>query len=150
MNAALKPQLLVAPRELSLNGVCRYHIDGHLLCMDVEEIANNRNGDNTSGSLSLEVWALAQPYSGGDFSGYQLASVALGALQGQSCFRQQQFAQPLQSPVEGSWYLVMMLREWGGSSFITRDFINFPQPVKAEYKLTLSLDGMPIIYRGRQ
>ena len=148
MSAALQyPIQPVVSKELSLNGVCRYHIDGFTLVMDVEEIANNRNAGNTSGTLALEMWALAEPYQGGAFSGHQVAGCVIGEVKGQHRVRHFHHTQNLQTPGEGSWYLVMMLREWDCGTYVTRDWITFPETVKAHYRLTLSIDGMPAIVR---
>lgn len=148
MSATLRSDPLVQVKPLSLNGTCSYSINGEQLVLNVEEVANNRPADNTSGSLSLEMWALPEPYRGGDFGGCQVAAVDLGALHGQRVYRQLQFSLPLQTPGVGTWYMVMMLREWDNGSYLTRDYINFPEAVKAQYKITLSLDGVPVIYRS--
>ena len=130
-------------KPLVLNGISTYRIDNETLHIDVEEVINNRAQDNTSGTLSLEMWALSQPYEGGDFSGSQLASVSLGVLPGQHSLKNSRYALPLCMPEEGRWYLALMLREWHAGAFVTRDFVSFPQPVRAHYALVLSLDDAP-------
>lgn len=147
MNAAIQSYPMTDSKPLSLNGICSYHINGEQLGMDVEEIFNNRSAGNTSGTLSLEMWALPSPYQGGDFSGHQIAAVTLGELEGQRCYRRLSYALPLQNPAEGNWYLVMMLREWDCGGFITRDYVNFPEVLRAQSRIVLSLDGVPMIYR---
>ncbi|MFK4753187.1 hypothetical protein [Oceanobacter antarcticus] len=126
-------------KELALNGVCSYHIEGETLYLDVAEVASRRNADSASGELALEIWALEAPYTGGNFSGYLIASQPLGSLSGQHCFRNCSATLPMQMPTEGVWTLVLMLRESTGSSLVTRDYINFSQQVLAECKMTLSL-----------
>lgn len=147
MTAMLQSYPISTFKELSLNGVCSYHINGEWLGMDVEEIFNNRDNGNTSGTLSLEIWALPAPYEGGAFSGCALAATTLGELRGQRCYRQLRLTLPLQNPAEGSWHIVMMLREWDGGAYVTRDYINFPETLTARSRIVLSLDGLPIIYR---
>ena len=134
-------------KPLSLNGTCAYHIENETIHLDVEEIANNRDSGNTSGTLSVEMWALSAPYSGGDFSGYQVAAMELGELNGQHRLNNCHYAMTIRTPGEGQWYLALMLREWSNGGYVTRDFVGFPQPIKAHYKLVLSLDGMPAVYR---
>lgn len=148
MSAPLRSDPPVQVKLLSLNGICSYSINGEQLVLNVEEVANNRPADNASGTLSLEMWALPEPYQGGVFSGCQVAAVELGALHGQRIFRQLQYSLPLHSPTEGTWYMVMMLREWENDRYVTRDYINFPEAVKAQYRITLSLDGSPVICRS--
>lgn len=147
MNAPLQTAILPKLKALSLNGVCSYHIDGEQIFMDVEEIANNRDNGNTSGTLSMEMWALSQPYQGGAFSGHQVAAGTIGEVQGQYCLRHWHHIQRLNTPDVGQWYMVMMLREWDNGAYITRDFINFPEPVTAQSTITLSLSGLPMIFR---
>ena len=74
-------------REISLNGRAAYNLVNDHISIDVEEIANNRNAGNTSGTLSLELWALPTPYLGGAFSGHLLAGCEIGTLQGENCYR---------------------------------------------------------------
>lgn len=148
MNAArqLDHDTLAGNKELSLNGVCSYHINGEFIGMDVEEVKNYRQS-GSSNTLALEVWALPAPYQGGAFSGYKIAGVTLGELSGQCYYRNLNYSLPIQNPGPGSWILVLMLREWDNGAYITRDYINFPQPVKAQYRISLSLDGLPVYLR---
>jgi hypothetical protein len=126
-------------KDLSLNGVCSYYLNDETLYLDVAEIASRRVACSLSGSLSLEVWALSAPYSGGDFSGYRIASQHVGQLSGQNCFRNCSYVLPIEMPGEGIWSLVLMLREWDQTGNVTRDYINFPQQVVAKSKMTLNL-----------
>lgn len=126
-------------KPLALNGTSAYHLDNENLHLDVEEIINNRSRDNTSGTLSLEMWALSQPYHGGSFSGHQVASMEVGELQGQHTLNNCHYAMNIRPPGEGQWHLTLMLREWDNGVWVTRDFVSFPQPVRAHYKLVMSL-----------
>lgn len=147
MNAPLAVPNYVATKELTLDGKCSYHIEGETIFLDVEEITNHRNINDISGTLSLEMWALSEPYKGEDFSGYQIAAATLGQLPGERHFKNCHYGLQIQNPAEGVWNLVIMLREWENGAFVTRDYINFPQRLRSHYKLTLSLDGVPIIFR---
>lgn len=135
-------------KPLALNGTSAYHIENETIHVDVEEVINNRSRDNTSGTLSLEMWALSQPYHGGSFSGYQVAAMDIGELQGQHTLNNCHYAMNIRTPGEGQWFLTLMLREWDNGSYVTRDFVCFPQPIKAHYKLVLSLDGTPAVCRS--
>ncbi|TNC93017.1 MAG: hypothetical protein CSH36_01555 [Thalassolituus sp.] len=147
MMASEQTPLRVAAKYLSLSGTSTYHIEDETLHVEVEEIANLRSTGNTSGTLSLEMWALSEPYSGGDFRGYQVGATEIGELSGQHHLNNCRFTMPIRTPAEGQWYLVLMLREWENGAYVTRDHISFPQPIKAQYKLVLSLDGLPAVYR---
>ncbi|KEA62118.1 hypothetical protein ADIMK_3779 [Marinobacterium lacunae] len=107
---------------------CQLHDTSVSLSIDV--IANNREADNRSGSLSLELWALNAPYTGGDFTGFPLASTELGTLDGQCEWRDCSFALDLIQPPVGEWALALMLREWTPAGFVTRDFRQLPSLVR--------------------
>ena len=68
------------PRLEGLVGY-RFISRGHLV-LSVERIHNPRGSDNMSGTLSLELWALPEPYVVGDFAGHALGAVTLGTLAG--------------------------------------------------------------------
>ncbi|MDO6682620.1 MULTISPECIES: hypothetical protein [unclassified Oceanobacter] len=139
MATLMQIPLASAEKELALNGVCSYHIEGETLYLDVAEVASRRSADSVSGGLVLEIWALESDYRGGDFSGYLIASQPLGSLDGQHCFRNCSASLPMQMPTEGIWTIVLMLRESMPEGLVTRDYINFAQQVLAECKMTLSL-----------
>ena len=125
-------------KEIALNGNCRYNLDGDSICLNIQEIANNRTQHTVSSDLSAELWALTQPYQGGAFCGHALAICHLGILNGQQSLRNWEYTQPIQSPPEGYWYLTLMLREAENGVYVTRDHVNFPDRIKADYKLSLS------------
>lgn len=112
-----------------LTGNVGYQIEGSRVVIDVERIENPRDAANLSGSLSLELWALAERYQGGKFNGVSLAGVAFNALGGQMEYRQRSFDLPFTPPPAGNWNLVLMLREWTPAGFVTRDFTNFALPM---------------------
>lgn len=143
MNAPAQLPIASSYKELSLNGVCQYAIKNDQMFIDVEEIASSRHCGNTSGTLTLEIWALEKPCTGDNFSGYQLVTQTLGELKGQHMLRDLHYVLPIMQPAEGRWYLAMLLREWDSNGWVVRDYINFPYTLKAEYKLALSLDGVP-------
>jgi DNA uptake protein ComE-like DNA-binding protein len=112
-----------------LAGNVAYRIEGGRIVIDVERIENPRDAANLSGSLALELWALAGRYQGGKFNGVPLAGVAFDALGGQMEYRQRSFELPFTPPPAGNWNLVLMLREWTAAGFVTRDFSNFAVPM---------------------
>lgn len=90
----------------------------------IEAIANPRAGDNLSGTLSLEVWALDVPYAGGSWAGRPVASLVLGVLPGGSAWHDCRYSVPAALPAAGA-ALTVMLREWTPAGYVTRDFRNF-------------------------
>ncbi len=91
-------------------------------------IHNPRNPDNISGTLALELWALPEPYAGGAFTGHALAAVTLGSLAGGASWQDCVHELELTPPPAGTYTLTLMLREWTGDGYVSRDHVNFAQP----------------------
>jgi len=101
------------------------HVD-----LGVERILNPRAASNQSGSLTLELWALREPYRGGAFSGTLLAATTeLGTLCGGFEWLQNRFKLDLVAVPAGDVYLVLMLREWSEAGRLTRDYRVLPRSV---------------------
>lgn len=113
-----------------LEGLVGYRCadDAHLV-VDVERIHNPRDPDNVSGTLSLELWALSETYVVGDFAGHALGGVTLGTLAGSETWQNCSYNLECSLPPSGSYTLVLMLREWDGTGFVTRDHSNFRERV---------------------
>jgi len=92
-------------------------VDG--LQIDPVAVTNPRPADNLSGSLCLELWALAQPYTGGAFAGQCLGTVQIGQLGGQT--RCDGLGDLWAQPTDAAAELVLMLREWTQDGLLTRD-----------------------------
>lgn len=119
--------LFVHPR---LEGTLGYRcLDDTHLVVEVERIHNPRDPENMSGTLSLELWALYEPYGGGDFQGHALGAITLGSLAGGNSWQQCAYDMEIAVPPADTYTLVLMLREWSGNGYITRDHCNFSYPV---------------------
>jgi hypothetical protein len=116
------------PSVLSLAGNCGYSIEDGRAILTIAEIANRRGTDNLSGTLSIELWAMEQPYGGGAFSGVAVAGTSIGELRGQQGLTDCRYDLILQEPPAGTWKLSLMLREWTGLGYVTRDYVNFARP----------------------
>jgi hypothetical protein len=106
----------------------RFVDDKHLV-VDVERIRNPRDPDNLSGTLSLELWALPEPYIAGDFHGHTLGAMTLGTLAGSAGWPSNAYTMTIVPPPADTYTLVLMLREWTGNGFVTRDHCNFGHQV---------------------
>jgi hypothetical protein len=93
--------------------------------LSVAAIENPRDPENLTGTLSLELWALPEPYAGGGFQGTPLASVRLGHLSGQQSWNSLSYELGFTPPPAGLGHLTLMLREWTGAGYTTRDYTNF-------------------------
>lgn len=92
-------------------------------------IESPRDPANLSGTLALELWALSEPYAGGTFAGQPLAGVVLGQLSGQTGWDDVHHSLHCATPPAGKWNVTVMLREWTGHGYTTRDYRNLPQPL---------------------
>lgn len=120
------------PRDIQLNGTSGYQINGNRVVINIDEIASNRSQDNLSGTLAIELWALAQPYQGSQFNGVCLAATQIGELHGDHFLSLCSYDLAFNEPQAGTWNICLMLREWDNGVFVTRDFINFPALYVAE------------------
>lgn len=71
------------------------------------------------------MWALAEPYYAGVFAGHALAVVTLGTLAGGASWGDSAYDLEINPPPAGTYSLVLMLREWVGNGYVTRDHSNF-------------------------
>lgn len=108
-----------------IEGAVSYRMADDCTEISVDSIRNPRAADNMSGSLVLELWALPAPYQGGAFSGILIGSEFVGALAGQSQWNNVSARLPACELPDGNWHLVLMLREWVGNTYLTRDYRNF-------------------------
>ncbi len=117
-----RPQQFIQPR---MSGDAGYRIDGGRVQISVGRVQNPRPETNRSGTLSLELWALPAPFTGGRFQGHHLAGVEIGSVNGQCELALQPIDLALTPPPAGDWQIALMLREWTAAGFVTRDFANF-------------------------
>jgi hypothetical protein len=123
---------------LSIIGNCGYEIQNCRVIINLSEIANQRELENISGTLSIELWALKSPYTGADFNGIAVAGTSIGELFGQHYLADCRYDLDFQEPPAGTWYLTLMLREWTGMGYETRDYINFALPYIVSNKPAVS------------
>lgn len=121
-----RAESFVLPR---LGGTVSYAIEGGTTRVQVDRIVNPRPVGNLSGTLALELWALPAPYVGGAFAGVQIGAAVLGSLAGQSEWQDIKLDLPTFALEPGHWHLALMLREWTGNGYLTRDYSNFAIPV---------------------
>jgi len=114
----------------SLEGDISFTPGEQTATLEVTAIVNPRSADNLSGTLALEVWALAQAYQGGSWSGNPVASLVLGQLSGQAAWHDNVYHVNAALPLPAG-YLTLMLREWTPSGYLTRDFRTLSSPAEA-------------------
>lgn len=121
-----RPERFAQPR---LAGASGFSLGEQSVGLRIESLENPRSADNLSGTLSLELWALATPYLAGTPDGVQLAAAQLGTLAGQHSWHDLDLTLPLAARPVGTWHVAMLLREWTAAGYATRDFANFSLPV---------------------
>lgn len=114
--------------QLGLSGQFGYAIQGDRILINIDQIANYRPADNLSGTLAVELWALEQPYVGGNFRGFPLATTTLGQLGGGQVLNDCRYDLIFTPPPAGLWHFALMLREWEDGGFVTRHWQNFNLP----------------------
>jgi len=119
-------------------------VEAGRMVVEVGRIHSPRDPDNISGTLSLELWALPAPYAGGTFTGHALAAVTLGSLAGGASWQDCAYELELAQPPAGTYTLTLMLREWVGDGYVTRDHVNFADPVTFPLVMTAPPASAPV------
>ena len=122
---------------LTIDGNVGYFIDNDRVIINIDGIRSDRAEGNVSGTLSLELWALNTPYAGQDFEGQALAGTQIGEMLGQHYLAGCEYDLIFNAPGAGHWALCLMLREWNGENYETRDYRNFDVPFVVEADLRL-------------
>ena len=119
-----RPQQFLLPR---MSGNISFQIENDAAEVTIDTIENPRDSKNVSGTLALELWSLTNRYEGASFNGVKQGSVLLGTLLGQTSWLANVIHINLASkPIVGN-HLVLMLREWVGNGYITRDYYHLEQ-----------------------
>jgi len=110
-----------------VGSVAYVHI-GQLAVLTADKV-ENFDASGVSGTLRMELWALAAPYTGGAFSGYRLAVYSLGQLNAGYYFADLNSGEiPYGAPPNGTYTYVMFLTEFTGASFddgyVVRNWLN--------------------------
>jgi hypothetical protein len=113
-------------------GNVTYDYVGNTAVFTANRVQNNSSGA-TSGTLRMELWANAVPYSAGaQLVGYKLAEYELAPLAGGFGYPNVNSGTiPFTPPPDGTWYFVMFLTEYTGNfpdiddGFQTDDWVNF-------------------------
>ena len=87
---------------------------------------------------------MPEPYAGGAFSGHALAAVTLGSLSGGENWQYCSHVLEMNPPPPGTYALVLMLREWVGNEYHTRDHSNLADEVTFPIVIT-TLDTSEIL-----
>jgi hypothetical protein len=109
--------------DIVLDGTFGYSISGTRLTLDLGKIVNDRDGGK-SGSLRVQLWATASPYSGGDIYGYILGTKNIGQLEGGYYFHSMS-ASTTYKRRHRDYYVTLTLEEYTSAGFVIVDFLTF-------------------------
>jgi len=134
-----RPERFAQPR---FTGETAYLLSGDKIHLTVTSLENPRELGNLTGTLALELWALTEAYNGSSFRGTHLAGVIIGQLAGQQSWRDLAYDLAFTPPQTGRWHLALMLREWTGAGYTTRDYFNFALPFVIEAEIPITPDSV--------
>ncbi|WP_143085112.1 hypothetical protein [Pseudoalteromonas denitrificans] len=103
----------LSANDIEMSGNYSYNINGNYATLNVNKITNNRTG-GTSGTLTIELWATASAYNGGNINGYRLASHSVGQLSGGGTFSNiTSGTVSFSEPPAGSYFMTLLVSEYG-------------------------------------
>jgi hypothetical protein len=113
-------------QELFMSGNIGYARKGRKVDVAVQYIVNLRPASMFSGTLYLQLWASAAPYTPGQpINGYKMAEIAIQGLQGQHYYEDAYVYGPFDAPRPGTYYTIMALAERQGDQLVTWDGYSF-------------------------
>ena len=108
--------------QIRMSGTFAYSSQGNVVTFGVQRIDNFNSIFSISGTLAIQLWATAAPYSGvGTLTGYKGAEVSIGQLQGGFFFSNITRTTTINSPPAGTYNIVFVLAEWNGFQYVTVD-----------------------------
>jgi hypothetical protein len=118
--------------DLRFVGGGSYNVVGSSVFLHADRVDNNEFF-GISGTIRLELWAFSAPFPQVT-SGYKLASHVVGQIPGGTTWSDINSGSiPFLRPPPGIWSFSLQVREYtgfGADGYATRDFINFPTPVR--------------------
>ncbi|MEX0323862.1 MAG: hypothetical protein AB3N63_17010 [Puniceicoccaceae bacterium] len=109
-------------------GSSEFEFTGDSVALEVESISNFNPQGSTSGSLQIELWAGLQPFTGTEFTGWQVATASLGTIGGGLATTTITGTVSIKNlPPLGVYYMTMFLTEWNGSNYASIDYIRFTE-----------------------
>ncbi|HKM56637.1 MAG TPA: immunoglobulin domain-containing protein [Isosphaeraceae bacterium] len=119
--------------DVVLIGTAQFQVSGSSVILSVPEISN-LSTSGTSGTLRVELWAFASPFTGGSQTGYRLAIYVPGTLMANYYFPPFTETVAYAPPPNGSWYYSMLLTEYTDgpvdNGYTWDDYVDFPNAVQ--------------------
>jgi Immunoglobulin I-set domain/Immunoglobulin domain len=112
--------------QIRMSGIFAFNRVGPQVTYGIERIDNYRPLFSVSGTLAIQLWATALPYTGsGSLFGYKLTETSIGRLNGGFFLSNIVRTQTFFEPPPGNYNIVFVLAEWDGFSYVTVDWSNF-------------------------
>jgi hypothetical protein len=117
--------ITVSAQSINMSGSVSFSHQKSAVGIAVQKITNYRPIGSVSGSLVLQLWATPAPYYGGALYGYKMAEIGIGRLNGGYYFSNVSVGGTFYYPPRGTYYTILTLGEWNGSSYSTVDWMTF-------------------------
>jgi hypothetical protein len=113
-------------QSIAMSGIVGYESFGNFVTLSAKRVDNFRAEGSISGSLSLQLWAIDQPYYGQGLYGYKMGEANLGTLPGGYYISDISRTVAFDEPPRGYYNMVLVIGEWNGYKYIIFDWYNFP------------------------
>jgi len=123
---AVIPLLLVTSMEaqdLDLVGEVSWFRFKKRVEIIAQQVANHSPW--ASGPIRLQIWATAEPFTGGDLTGYPIATLNLSPLAGRRSYVSIDYLVAFRPPPPGLYYTTMTLEERQSGGYVITDFVTF-------------------------
>lgn len=114
---------------IAMNG-CGYQIQGDRVIITIAQIISDRNADNLSGTLQVELCALQQ--NSEQLHEYSMATTTIGELMGQCQLTDCRYDLIFAEPPAGVWQFRLQLKEWDGQGYQMCDSAYFEVPYETD------------------
>lgn len=122
-------------------GNVSYKFVGNVAVLAADEITNF-DSSGVSGSLHLELWAVAESLDGGPVTGYKLAEYALGQLvAGNSYSNISSGYVPFTPPPDGKWTFNMFVMEYTPNASVSDGCLPIRGASHGEYTACMHASG---------
>ena len=133
--------------KLDLQAPVSWTLVGKNVKMRAAKIVSSRVG-GTSGPLTLQLWATTQPYGGGTFDGYVLASAKAGKVAGGGNLHNLTKVGKLSLPPDGEYFTTIVLIEETPTGDVVQDFIPLGSSITLDRKMIGGLSSTGVAGTG--
>ena len=111
--------------DVQILGLTTWQVIGNSVDLYVQQVRNMCDL-GSSGSLRLDLWASATPYTGGTITGYRFASTGLNPLTGGYSYSNIDRTLTYNKPPDGTYYVTLTLSEYHNGSYLIINHLSYP------------------------